>query len=116
MPSSAVNFDDLDAFDELPVEASDYVEGELPFEEIDLDFPGIDPAKPTTALPGSAEKVAVLAARYASGLPLWHEEDCVDHGPSEEDLQGRSNRPMPPGFSRADLFDDLEDEDFEDEE
>jgi hypothetical protein len=33
------------------------------------------------AKPGSEDKVHVLAARYAAGLPLWNEEDCVDHGP-----------------------------------
>jgi len=22
-----------------------------------------------------------LAARYAAGLPLWHNDDCYDHGP-----------------------------------
>jgi hypothetical protein len=42
---------------------------------------GIDPVSPTVAKPGSDEKVIMLAARYASGLPLWHNEDCYDHGP-----------------------------------
>ncbi len=23
----------------------------------------------------------MLAARYAAGLPLWHHDDCYDHGP-----------------------------------
>jgi hypothetical protein len=23
----------------------------------------------------------MLAARYAAGLPLWHNDDCYDHGP-----------------------------------
>ena len=31
--------------------------------------------------PGSEEKVTMLAARYAAGLPLWHNDDCYDHGP-----------------------------------
>jgi hypothetical protein len=44
---------------------------------------GIDPARPTEGKPGSEEKVQMLAARYAAGLPLWHEEDCYDHGPGE---------------------------------
>ena len=43
---------------------------------------GIDPICPTPAKPGSGEKVLVLAARYAAGLPLWHNDDCYDHGPS----------------------------------
>ena len=28
----------------------------------------------------SKDKVAMLAARYAAGLPLWHDGDCIDHG------------------------------------
>jgi len=43
---------------------------------------GIDPICPTPAKPGSGKKVLVLAARYAAGLPLWHDDDCYDHGPS----------------------------------
>ena len=31
--------------------------------------------EPTTALPGSNEKLEVLARRVALGLPLWHPED-----------------------------------------
>jgi hypothetical protein len=43
--------------------------------------------EPTTALTGTEEKIAVLAARVAAGLDLWHPgdaEDCgavLDHGP-----------------------------------
>ena len=57
------------------------------FEEYDADFEedfkalGVDPAAPTGAKPGSDEKVMTLAARYAAGLPLWHNSDCYDHGP-----------------------------------
>ena len=42
---------------------------------------GINPLSPTEAKPGSEEKVMMLAARYAAGLPLWHDGDCYDHGP-----------------------------------
>ena len=42
---------------------------------------GVDPVRPTTAKPGSEAKVLMLAARYAAGLPLWHDRDCYDHGP-----------------------------------
>ena len=42
------------------------------FEEIDFDSLGIDPSAPTTAKPGTEEKVLMLAARYAAGVPLWH--------------------------------------------
>lgn len=34
------------------------------------------PAKPTDAVPGSAEKVAVLEARAAAGESLWHPKDA----------------------------------------
>lgn len=51
------------------------------FEEFDYAALGIDPITPTAAKPGSEDKVRVLAARYAAGLPLWHDEDCYDHGP-----------------------------------
>jgi hypothetical protein len=42
---------------------------------------GVDPVRPTAAKPGSEAKVVMLAARYAAGLPLWHDHDCYDHGP-----------------------------------
>lgn len=51
------------------------------FEEIDFESLGIDPGAPTVAKPGSEEKVLMLAARYAAGVPLWHEKDCYDHSP-----------------------------------
>lgn len=51
------------------------------YPEIDYEALGIKPSSPTEAKPGSEEKVCMLAARYAAGLPLWHNEDCVDHGP-----------------------------------
>ena len=43
---------------------------------------GIDPGLPTEAKPGSEQKVLMLAARYAAGLPLWHNDDRYDHGPA----------------------------------
>lgn len=60
---------------------------ECEFPEIDFEALGIDPSNPTEAKPGSEQKVLMLAARYAAGLPLWHDADCVDHGPAgaEED-------------------------------
>jgi len=36
---------------------------------------------PTEAKPGSEDKVKMLSARYAAGVPLWHDSDCYDHGP-----------------------------------
>jgi hypothetical protein len=50
--------------------------------ECDFDFTGVDPLNPTAAKPGSQDKVKMLAARYAAGMPLWHDEDCYDHGPA----------------------------------
>lgn len=41
----------------------------------------IDPAQPTSAKPGSPEKLEVLIARYAANLPLWHPEDCLNQSP-----------------------------------
>ena len=58
------------------------------FEQADFDALGVNPLEPTPARPGSFDKVSMLAARYAAGLPLWHEEDCSDHGPGESDLMG----------------------------
>lgn len=59
---------------------SEYFEG---FEAFDYEALGIDPTRPTDAKPGSEEKVNMLAARYAAGLPLWHSEDCYDHSPGQ---------------------------------
>lgn len=59
---------------------------ELPFELEDFSAQGIDPAAPTDAKPGSEEKVRMLAARYAAGLPLWHAEDRTDHGPEKLEI------------------------------
>ncbi|MEX0717152.1 MAG: hypothetical protein WD066_11210 [Planctomycetaceae bacterium] len=51
------------------------------FADEDFAALGIDPRAPTPAKPGSEDKVMMLAARYTSGLPLWHDQDCNDHGP-----------------------------------
>ena len=66
------------------------------FEE-ELRSLGVDPAAPTAAKPGSEEKVMMLAARYAAGLPLWHSDDCYDHGPGS----GSSPRPANPVVTEA---------------
>lgn len=57
----------------------DEADGE--YEVEDFNALGVDPLTPTAAKPGSEDKVRMLAARYAAGLPLWHDEDCYDHGP-----------------------------------
>jgi hypothetical protein len=71
---------------ELDEVASEYDEP-LEFEEIDFEALGIDPKEPTVAKPGSEEKVLILAARYAAGVPLWHDSDCYEHGPGENLLR-----------------------------
>lgn len=38
----------------------------------------------TAALPGSNEKIDILAARAQDGLPLWHPEDRRSFDDSEE--------------------------------
>ena len=75
--------DEMDPELELISESIDGSElvDEAIFEEIDFDSLGIDPGGPTIAKPGSEEKVLMLAARYAAGVPLWHENDCYDHSP-----------------------------------
>jgi hypothetical protein len=62
---------------------SEYDDEPMEFEEIDFEALGIDPKEPTVAKPGSEEKVLILAARYAAGVPLWHDSDCYEHGPGE---------------------------------
>ncbi|HID23311.1 MAG TPA: hypothetical protein EYP14_13045 [Planctomycetaceae bacterium] len=90
----------VDAFDQVPMEAE-----ETPFFSIDLSEFGVDPRQPTKARPGSDEKVRMLAARYATGLPLWHEEDCYDHSEAED------AEPLAPmGVT------EFEDEQFDDED
>ena len=62
--------------------------GELPFDTLEINELGVDPRNPTNAHPGSKDKVRMLAARYAVGLPLWHEHDCNDHGTADNDSTG----------------------------
>jgi hypothetical protein len=50
-------------------------------EEIHAD--GVIPDAPTEAKPGTEAKVRMLSARYEAGLPLWNDEDRLDHGPDE---------------------------------
>ncbi|MCH7988167.1 MAG: hypothetical protein IID46_03335 [Planctomycetes bacterium] len=57
------------------------------FEDQEFETMGFDPQTSTSAKPGSDDKVIMLAARYASGLPLWHKKDCYDHAPSSSPLE-----------------------------
>jgi hypothetical protein len=48
----------------------------------------VDPRRfeATSAIPGSREKLQILAERINSGLPLWHESDRADYDePGNED-------------------------------
>jgi hypothetical protein len=67
-----------------------FEEGEHEYEVDELVLTGIDPLVPTEAKPGSEEKVRMLAARYAAGIPLWHNADCYDHGPAPAEFLGGS--------------------------
>jgi len=39
--------------------------------------------RPTQAMPGTAEKLAVLCERVRSGLPLWHPRDRISYDNSQ---------------------------------
>lgn len=58
------------------------------FDDIDFEALGINPGDPTQAKPGSEEKVLMLSARYAAGLPLWHNHDRYDHAPGQSAVSG----------------------------
>lgn len=62
---------------------TDDVQDEACYEpEVELGS-GVEPQFPTEAIPGSQKKVLILAARYAAGLPLWHQADSdAEGGPS----------------------------------
>lgn len=64
--------------------------GNNEFDGEELVLIGVDPLVPTEAKPGSEEKVKMLAARYAAGIPLWHDSDCYDHGPPAAEFLGNS--------------------------
>ncbi len=71
---------DVELTDEFDSETYSTDYGDL-FDEEDFRAIGIDPGVGTEAKPGSEQKVMMLAARYAAGMPLWHDQDCYDHGP-----------------------------------
>ena len=51
-------------------------EGDWTFEPEQVQCDQFDP---TQAVPGTSEKLQVLAARIRAGLPLWHDDDRMDH-------------------------------------
>jgi hypothetical protein len=56
--------------------------GDGPWAGLALNAVALDPETPTIAAPGSMEKVMMLQARYAAGVPLWDERDSQDHSES----------------------------------
>lgn len=83
----------------------------------DFEAIGLDPVSATPAKPGSEEKVQMLSARYDLGLPLWHDDDCDEHGPREPELKGgvlQEDEPLNLDFSEFD-FDDREDDDMDED-
>lgn len=80
--------EELDHNNENLVEDDDSEETGV--DEIDFEALGINPEDPTQAKPGSEEKVLMLSARYAAGLPLWHNNDRYDHAPGQSTLSGFS--------------------------
>jgi len=60
-----------------PTSVCEYVK----FTGSDDGYKTIGPAEPTSAVPGSKLKLAVLAKRLGEGRELWHDNDVVleDH-------------------------------------
>lgn len=85
--------DDSDVVGDVGVDYDEETGEFLTYE--DYKAMGIDPVQPTVARPGSEEKVLMLSARYAAGMPLWHDSDCYDHGPRESELMGAQGLPQP---------------------
>jgi hypothetical protein len=50
-----------------------------PQEDVDQDF------NATSALPGTDEKLAILAERVRMGLPLWHPSDRLQYDDEDDD-------------------------------
>ena len=80
---------DSDLEDDAGFHGDDFLVGESDgsgdeYEDVDFEAMGVNPSDPTKAKPGSEEKVLMLAARYAAGMPLWHNDDCTDHGPARD--------------------------------
>lgn len=48
------------------------------------DAPAAQPVRPTGAMPGTTEKLDVLAERLRLGLPLWHPRDRISYDEETE--------------------------------
>lgn len=56
--------------------------GKWDFEPDDVDDSTFDP---TSAMPGTDEKLEILAARARAGLPLWNSNDRTDYDEGDAD-------------------------------
>lgn len=100
---------DVDEIDDEVLEGFDYdLDESVTFDLEEFKAMGINPFKATPARPGSDEKVLMLSARYAAGLPLWHDSDCYDHGPHERDLMGALEGAVPQLVVQSDEEDEEE--------
>ncbi len=71
-----------DAVSDQDAQSAEDTEEDEDAESYDPEFlDTIDPSAPCNALPGSEEKVIMLAARYQAGMPLWNNEDRSDREP-----------------------------------
>jgi hypothetical protein len=59
-------------------------EGDWFYEPEDVDARAFDA---TCAIPGTKEKLDVLAERVSAGLPLWHTRDRPDHEDPDDDSE-----------------------------
>ena len=56
----------------------------------EIHFDPVDATEPTSTMPGSAERIAELAARLGRGENLWHDED-ESNLPSAESPNGNGS-------------------------
>ena len=60
--------------------------------------------RPTSAIPGSPEKVDTLRRRVETGQPLWHEGDACDYESQSDFDLDFIDMPAPATFSSVDLM------------
>jgi hypothetical protein len=60
-------------------------QGEWDFEP---ELPASDGVEATEAIPGTREKLKILAERLSNGLPLWHPRDRLNYERMNEPQQG----------------------------
>ena len=80
--------------------------GDGPWAGLALNAVALDPETPTLPAPGSMEKVMMLQARYAAGVPLWDERDSYDHSDSTATQEVRGTASGPSRFPAAGAVED----------